>query len=102
MKEIKWLAEQIREELDDAEKYTKAAFSYKEKDRDLGRVCTALAEEELNHANKLHGEATRIIKEKQAAGVEAPASMQAVWDWEHEHMIERVARIRHMLALYNS
>lgn len=101
MKEIKWLAEKIEEELHDAEDYARAAHHYKESDRDLSRCCASLAEEELKHSDILHREAVRVIQEHRDAGREAPASMQAIWDWEHDKMIDHTARIQHMLALLN-
>ena len=101
MKKIKWIAEKIAEELHDAEEYAKAAHHYKESDSELSRCCASLAEEELKHSDKLHREAIRAIQEYRDSGHEAPAAMQAVWDWEHDKMIDHTARIRHMLALLN-
>jgi chromosome segregation ATPase len=101
MKEIKWIAENIHDELEDAEKYAKAASKYKESDRELARLCATLAEEELTHADRLHREAVRVIKAYKDEGKEVPTAMQVIWDWEHEKMIDRTARIRHLIALYN-
>jgi predicted transcriptional regulator YdeE len=101
MKEIKWLAENISEELHDAEKYAKAAHKYKDEDSELARTCYALAEEELKHADKLHREAVRVIREHRESGETVPASMQAIWDWEHDKMVDHTARIRHMLDMYS-
>ena len=97
MKEIKKLVEYIHEELEDAEKYAKCAAKYKDEDREMANVYYTLANEELGHMDKLHTQAIRIIKAHKAAGHEAPAAMQAVWDWEHEKMIEHAAHIRHLL-----
>lgn len=99
MKKIKWIAEKIEEELRDAEEYSKAAHHYKDSDNELSRCCASLAEEELKQSDKLHREAVRSIQEYRDSGHEAPAAMQAVWDWEHDKMIDHTARIRHMLAL---
>ena len=101
MKKIKWIAEKIEEELRDAEEYSKAAHHYKDSDNELSRCCASLAEEELKHSDKLHREAIRTIQEYRDSGHEAPAAMQAVWDWEHDKMIDHTARIRHMLAMLN-
>lgn len=35
-----------------------------------------------------------------ASGIVAPASMQAVWDWEHELMVDKTAKIRALLDMY--
>lgn len=97
MKEIKMLVEKIREELEDAEKYAKCAAKYKDSDRELASTFYTLAGEELGHMEKLHTQAARIIKAYKDKGHEAPAAMQAIWDWEHEKMIEHTAHVRHLL-----
>lgn len=48
----------------------------------------------------LHAQAVRLINEQRASGVVAPASMQAVWDWEHELMVDKTAKIRALLDMY--
>ena len=99
MKEIKHLAKNIRAELEDAEKYAKAALSYKTGDRELAQTYADLARAELGHSDLLHNQAVRLIRMKKAEGVEPPVAMQAVWDWEHEKMVEDTARIKHMLEM---
>ena len=99
MKEIKWLAENIREELHDAEKYAKAALKCKDENRELSHTLADLAKQELSHSEQLHTHAVRLIKARKDSGVNAPAAMQAVWDWEHEHMIEHTIKIKHLLDM---
>lgn len=45
MKEIKWLAQTIEAELEDAEKYAKAAHQYRDTDKELSRACASIANE---------------------------------------------------------
>lgn len=100
MKIIKHIVEDIREEMQGAEHYAKLATQYKDEDRTLSDNYAKMAEAELGHVNSLHDQAVRLIKEQKASGVETPASMQAVWDWEHGKMIDTVARIKTMLNMY--
>lgn len=100
MKIIKHIVEDIREEMQGAEHYAKLATQYKDEDRTLADNYAKMAEAELCHVNALHDQAVRLIKEQKAAGVETPASMQAVWDWEHGKMVDTVARIKTMLNMY--
>lgn len=100
MKVIKHLVKDIREELEDAEKYAKAAMHYKDHDMELARAFHDLARQELAHSEILHTQAVREINAKRAEGVEPPTAMQAVWDWEHEKMIEETAEIRQMLDMF--
>lgn len=97
MKLIKLLAEQMHEELEDAKEYAKLAVQHKEDDRRLAEVYARLSEQELNHSDMLHEQATRIISDY---GEEAPAAMQAVWDWEHERMVDCMAAVRVLLDMY--
>lgn len=53
--------------------------------------------QELSHVDTLHEQAVRLIQVQRSEGKEIPAGMQAVWDWEHSHMMDRVARIKVLL-----
>ena len=99
MKEIKWVAENIREELEDAEKYANAALKVSDTDREMCQVFSELARQELSHSETLHHQAVRLIRKQKDAGVTPPAAMQAVWDWEHERMIEKTAHVKQLLEM---
>lgn len=100
MKIIKHIVEDIREEMEGAEHYAKLATQYKDEDRTLADNYAKMAEAELGHVNSLHDQAVRLIKEQKAAGVETPASMHAVWDYEHGQMIDHIAKIKVLLNMY--
>ena len=72
MKEIKWLAEQIEEELEDAENYAWKAKHYKDTDPDLSRVCMELSRQEIKHSEMLHDQAVRLIKAYQLQALNLP------------------------------
>lgn len=101
MKSIKFLSERISEELEDAETYAKSALYNKHLDTEMSRMFAELARQELNHADILHSHAVRLIKAERDKGIEAPASMQAVWDWQHEKMIDHIAKIKALLSGIN-
>lgn len=99
MKEIKTIAEQIRDELDVAEEYAKEAAKLKETRSSDASSYADMARQELGHADTLHKMAVRLIEKKTADGAEIPAAMQTVWDWEHERMIDRMGKIKAMLSM---
>ena len=99
MEIIKCLAEYIEEELEDAEKYAKAALHHKDTDRELRQTFEDLARQELSHSDKLHAQAVRLINAKKSSGVTVPASMEIVWKWEHEKMIEKTAHVHRLLDM---
>lgn len=81
MRQIKELAEFIRDELEDAEKYALIASRYSDNDAKLANIYKQISQQELGHVDLEHGEAIRFIKSAKDAGIVVPESMQAVWDW---------------------
>lgn len=100
MKQIKKIVEYIEEELEGAEDYAKEAVREKDVDKPLADMYYGLAMTEMEHVNALHKQAVRLIDEQKKAGVQVPASMQAVWDWEHGKQVDHSARIKSMLDQY--
>ena len=68
-----------------------------DEDKELSTMYKQLAEVELGHVDKLHAQVVRIIKAYRDAGNEPPVAMLAVWEWEHEKMIDNASRIKAML-----
>lgn len=99
MKEIKELAHQIRDELDVAEEYAKEAVKLKDTRSADSGIYAEMARDELDHADKLHKMAVRAIDKVKEGGATAPTSMQVVWDWEHENMLDRMAKVKTMLGM---
>lgn len=98
MKEIKCLVKLMHEELCDAEKYARLYQKYKDDDRQLAEMFKVLSGQELEHMNMEHQQAVRLIRQFRDSGKEAPAEMMAIWDWEHEQMIEQEQDVRIMLS----
>lgn len=55
--------------------------------------------QELGHANRLHEMAVRHIEKAKDAGLHPTEAMQAVWDWEHERMLDRAAHVKTLLSM---
>ncbi len=96
MKKLKHLVCDMSMELDAAERYARSAVRCKEEDRALSETYARIAGQELEHCELFHAQGVRLIRE---AGEQAPAAMQAVWDWEHEKMIRRRAEIQALLSM---
>lgn len=97
MMEIKELIVNIDEEIDDAGKYAELAHKYKDFDKPLADTYITLANQELGHADMLHAQAVRLIKEHTE---EPPDGMRAVWDYEHEKFIERKAKVKTVIDMF--
>lgn len=109
MKIIAKMAKQIREELHDSDKYISLAAKYKEKDKELADMYFTLANEEMGHADKIHNQVVREIKRiADSRDMENPEEMKqtidlmyAVWDYEHDNLMEEAAAIKTKIEMYN-
>lgn len=99
MKDIKHIVLEIHEELDDAEKYAKEAAKLKDTRPTDATTYAELSRQELGHVDQLHKMAVRMIDRQRESGAAVPEAMQAVWDWEHDQMIDRVARVKTLLSM---
>lgn len=97
MRSIAEIVSHIKEEVRDAEQYALDATKYKDSDMETAEVYASLADQELKHIDMLHNRATAMIRKARDGGVEVPAAMQAVWDFEHEAMVEDVTRVKMIL-----
>ena len=100
MKIIKIINECIEDEMEGAEHYAKMALEYKEDYPSLARVCHEASLQELQHMDNLHGEVVKLINEYRRTEGEPPEAMMAIYNWEHEKQIDRVARIKAMQSMY--
>lgn len=78
----------------DAEKYAKLALEYKEQYPEMLDTFLTLSRQEVNHATMLHNHVERLIRDFRAKEGDPPAAMMAVYDWEHEKMIDNMAKVR--------
>ena len=99
MKEIKIIVGYIEDELKDAEKYAKQALHYKDDNKPMAEMYAQLSREEISHMERLHDHAVKIISTYRNEHGAPPAPMLAIWDWEHEKMIEHLARVKHLLSM---
>lgn len=102
MKELKEIIRDIGAKLEDAECYAKEAVKHKEQFPALASTYARIAQDELNHVDMLHRHAVEMIESKERSGAEAPASMRAVWEWEHEKQIDEAADVRRLLDMYKA
>ena len=100
MKKIANMVKEMRDEISGAEHYAKQATKYKDDDKALADVYVAMANQEIEHVDRLHTQVARIIQAYRSGKGEPPEAMMAVWNFEHEDMMEKVARIKALIDIY--
>lgn len=100
MKKIADIVKDIRHELSGAEHCAKMAMRYKEEDRSLADVYADTAAQKMATSNQYHSQVARVIREYRAEHGEPPEAMMAVYNWEHESMIEDMANVKALLEMY--
>lgn len=96
MQKIKCLVKDMTCELDAAEHYAKHALRHRDGDKELAETYARIARQELEHCETFHAQAVRLIR---GYDREPPEAMRAVWEYEHERIMEREAHIRVMLDM---
>lgn len=97
---IKKLSKQIREEIEDAEHYTKEAIKVKQTYPELASVLYSLGAEEMGHMERLHNAVAKLISDYRNKHGDPPAAMQAVYDYLHEEQIEEAKEVRMLQEQY--
>ena len=94
MKTIKEISEMIEEELEGAENYAKNACYYKEVNPELAKTFYDISLEEMRHVDILHERVVELIERHKRDHGEAPAPMQAIYDFLHQRDIEWATKIK--------
>lgn len=100
MREIRKMAKQIREELHDVDKYIKCAIANKVEHPKIAQSYYEMAQDEMAHAQMLHGGVMALIEQEKEKGTVVPEFMLAMWDEEHQHYVDKAAKLKHKIALY--
>lgn len=99
MRAIKKFVEAIDEELESAKEYAEKYVEHKsENDMQTAQKYHEMANDELKHANIVHGFAVAKINEISKVYT-APVEMQEVWEKAHKGYVENVAWIKQMLSM---
>ena len=102
MKIIKCLAEQIEDELEDADKYIELAMKWKTEDQQAADLFSELSTEEMGHVDKLHRLVAEKITQFRTERGEPPADMMAVYNYVHEKHIKKATNIRVKQNMYKA
>lgn len=102
MNVIKCMAENIEEELSDAEKYIELAMKWKEEQPEAADLFYELSLEEMGHANKIHETIEEIITEYRQKTGDPPKDMMTLYNYLHERHKNDAMRIKVKQGMYKS
>ena len=72
----------------------------KDENHALADTYATMAAQELNHVDMLHVQVVKIIQAYRDEHGAPPEAMMAVWNWEHDGMVDKTAKIRALLDMY--
>lgn len=100
MIKIKEVVEKMDDTLNEAEWYIDNAIVNKELHPGLSQAYYQLADEHLNHYNKLHGAIITLINEYRREKGEPPEKMTIIWEYIHKCKTEEYNKIKEKLSCY--
>ena len=102
MTEIAEVAKYIRKELKYAEQYAYEAAKHKEQYPELAQRYYRAAMEHMALADDLHAGAVRLIDTEKARDADDKDTMQRIWGYEHEMLIDEKECIQRKLDMYKA
>lgn len=100
MKMLKNLIEKADDTLEEIEWYAEKAHHYKADNRALADCYIRIAEMHIEIYRMLHDRMVAVINEYHSRGHEPPATMQAIWDYEHEKLVKEFAEAKMLIEEY--
>ena len=100
MKILKDLIEKAEDTLEEIEWYGEKAHHLKAEHKALADVYIKIAEEHIGIYGMLHERMVACIEEEKRKGVQVPASMQAIYDYEHEKLVKEFAEAKYLIEEY--
>lgn len=101
MKVIKDAIHVMKRELKEADKLAQMAIRYKPLYPAMSEMLATVARQALETATvTMHNRVAAEIKAYKATGKEVPAVMQALWDYEHEQLMDDAAEVELALKTY--
>lgn len=101
MKLIKDITDDMMGEIHDAKHRAERAMEFKPLYPDIAQREIDIAAQELTHAEKDHKSVMELIEEYKKNKGEPPEYMMEYWNEKHEDFMEKYARVKCMIELFN-
>ena len=100
MRILKDLIEKANDTMDEIEFYATKAHNLRLDHKSLADTYIKLAEMHVTIYNMLHDKMVMLINEQKEKGATVPASMQVIYDYEHERLIKEFGEIKYLIDEY--
>ena len=100
MRILKDLISKAHDTMEEVEFYATKAHHLRSEHRSLADTYIKVAEMHVTIYNMLHEKMVMLIEEEKKKGVVVPASMQAVYDYEHENLIKDFGEMKYLIEEY--
>lgn len=100
MKVLKDLIKKADDTLDEIEWYAEKAHHLKTEHKSLADTYIKIAEAHIAIYNMLHEKMVMLIDEHRRSGAQPPATMMAIWDYEHEKLIKEFSEVKYLIEEY--
>ena len=102
MKVLKDLIEHAHDTMEEVWEYATEALTLRGSGHmELAETYLKIAKMHVEIYGHLHQRMVALIEEEKKKGVAVPASMQAIWDYEHEKLIEEFAEAKVLIDEFN-
>ena len=100
MKILKGLIQKADDTLEEIEWYAEKAHHLKSEHKALADTYIKIAEMHVTIYNMLHERMVSLINEEKTKGVQPPAAMLAIWEYEHEKLVKEFAEAKFLIEEY--
>jgi hypothetical protein len=100
MKILKDLIEKANDTLDEIEWYAEKAHHLRAEHKALADAYIDIADTHIKIYGTLHSKMVMLIEEEKKKGVQVPAAMLTIWEYEHEKLIKEFAEAKFLVEEY--
>ena len=99
MQKLKWYADTVDDELEDVEKYSKAALYTKHTDSEASRLCGEIAKQEMNHAELFYQQGAKEYKKlkEMPHHTEEEKGDLMIWEYRLGPLVDHMAKAKVLL-----
>lgn len=100
MKILTNMIEKANDTLEEIEWYGEKAMLCRDEYRQVADVYNKIAEMHINIYDMIHKQMVDLIEQKKRDGVQVPAEMSAIWNYEHERLIKDFKKAKILVEEY--